>query len=312
MAKTATPVYAPIWSPVSTPAGMNCSSLRHCQLGASLIIWCCWTPFIITPQTWTRTFAFRQTLASILEQDVETKRGNSFILVINTSFYASMLLWENSFFLLSFGGNLFKLQSKGFINAELKMRYDLWKEKKNNIPHLFSYILGSCKIFYMLLMTFLYTSLSDSTILGQYLVLIASTRNVSQGFSLLCPTPKCGRDSHSENIFFAALQGCVSASAWNGSFSWSLTVPIQRCLHILLQQRSICRLSRWSRKSQKLKKHWVSTSCPSGMDLPGHKCLCTHTAASDLQETQTVPNLRRAQLVLTRTSVHSVQAASAS
>lgn len=82
-----------------------------------------------------------------------------------------MLLWENSFFLLSFGGNLFKLQSKGFINAELKRRYDLWKEKNQN-SHLFSYIVGSCKIFYMLLKTFLRTSLSDSTILGQHLVLI--------------------------------------------------------------------------------------------------------------------------------------------
>lgn len=63
-------------------------------------------------------------MVSILVQEVETKRSYSFILLVNTSSYASMLLPEKSLFLLTFGTNLFKLQSKGFILAEID-RYNL-------------------------------------------------------------------------------------------------------------------------------------------------------------------------------------------
>lgn len=101
-----------------------------------------------------------------LEQDVETKTGNGFILLI--LFLCEYAFTWEQFFLLTSGTNLFKLQSKGFIHAQLKIRYDLWKKQ----TCLFSNILGSHKILYMLLMTFLCTSLSDSTILGQHLVLI--------------------------------------------------------------------------------------------------------------------------------------------
>lgn len=74
-------------------------------------------------------------MVSILVQDVETKRSYSFILLVNTSSYASVLLPENSFFLLTFGTNLFKLQSKGFILAELKIDAIFRKKTTFIFPH---------------------------------------------------------------------------------------------------------------------------------------------------------------------------------
>lgn len=74
-------------------------------------------------------------MVSILVEEVETKRSYSFIFLVNASTYASMLLPENSLFLLTFGTTLFKLQSKGFILAELKIDTILRKKPTFISPH---------------------------------------------------------------------------------------------------------------------------------------------------------------------------------
>lgn len=74
-------------------------------------------------------------MVSILVEEVETKSSYSFILLVNTSSYASMLLPENSLFLLTFGTKLFKLQSKDFILAELKIDTIFRKKPTFIFPH---------------------------------------------------------------------------------------------------------------------------------------------------------------------------------
>lgn len=74
-------------------------------------------------------------MVSILVQKVETKKSYSFILLVNTSSYARMLLSESSFFLFIFVTKLFKLQSKGFILAELKIDKIFRKKPTFIFPH---------------------------------------------------------------------------------------------------------------------------------------------------------------------------------
>lgn len=240
-------------------------------------------------------------MVSILVEEVETKRSYSFIFLVNAPSYASMLLPENSLFLLTFDTTLFKLQSKGFILAELKI--DTILRKKT--PHLFSHILGSCKILCMLLMTFLCTS--DSTILGEY-------------FNWL-PEPQ---------IFLNASYSCVPLQNVAGTVIQRIfsSLPAGLCICINVEWIFLLLLYGISSKLfshlfttafhtssfkeiQELKKHWVATSCPSGIDHAGRKCLWGTWSRVWLQETQIVPKLHRAQLMLTRIStkwVHSVQA----
>lgn len=253
---------------------------------------------IITLQSWTRTSAFREIMFSILVQEVETKRSYSFILLVNTSSYSSMLLPESSFFLLTFGTNLSKLQSKGFILAKLKIDTIFRKNPTFIFPHP-----GQ-----------LQDPLHVINDLSMYFRLNHSGRIL--WFNCL-PEPQiflnasysCVTDCHSKNIFFTPCR-----AVYLHQCGMDLSVN-----HLWHQFKAIFTFTTAFhtssfKQTQQQKKHWVATSCPSGTDLAGHKCLWGTWSRVWLQETQIVPKLHRAQLMLTRIStkwVHSVQATAA-
>lgn len=156
-------------------------------------------------------------------------------------------------------------------------------------------------------MTFLCTS--DSITLGEYFGLTVYL-NPKFFLMLLTPVfPSCVTDCHSKNIFFTAcravyLHQCgMDLSVNDLWYQFKAIFTFTTAFH-----------TSSFKETQQQKKHRVATSCPSGTDLAGHKCLWGTWSRVWLQETQIVPKLHRAQLMLTRIStkrVHSVQATAA-
>lgn len=166
---------------------------------------------IITLQSRTRTSAFREIMFSILVQEVETKRSYSFIFLVNTSSQSSMLLPESSFFLLTFGTNLFKLQSKGFILAKLKIDTIFRKNPTFIFPHP-GQLQDPLHVINDLSM---YFRLNHSGRILWFNCLPEPQIFLNASYS--CVPLLCHGLSFKEH-FLHCLQGCVSASVWNGSF----------------------------------------------------------------------------------------------
>lgn len=93
------------------------------------------------------------------------------------------------------------------------------------------------------------------------------TPKFSQCFSLLRPPPSCGRDCHSENIFF-------TASAWNWSFSLKAYGTNSKLFAHLFTTAFHMFSFKVIQKIAETKKYWIATGCPVGIDLPAHKCRC--------------------------------------